>query len=208
MRFQIHTAGYVALALTAICLSATAAPLCANDKRIQNDDGGVLLVSDGSIPNGPCFRISGKITAPDFFDTFKRITDDSGSRYWSGTTEVTEFPDRIDLIFVIYDEPCSDKLGDTTPRIYMTREMMSSLHLYLYWKRGVELRPIENAKHKHSGIEAIPPYATDLAQELPERLLWSYDFAVPSGGVPLSDSLVLILRTPDGHMAARVAARP
>jgi len=30
---------------------------------------------------------------------------------------------------------------------------------------------------------------------------------VPSAGVPLGDSLVLIMRTPDDHIAARVAAR-
>jgi hypothetical protein len=30
---------------------------------------------------------------------------------------------------------------------------------------------------------------------------------LPSAGVPVTDSLVVVLRTPDGHIAARAAAR-
>jgi hypothetical protein len=42
---------------------------------------------------------------------------------------------------------------------------------------------------------------------LPKRFIWSYEFGIPGAGVPLTDSLVLIFRTADGHIAARVAAR-
>jgi len=42
---------------------------------------------------------------------------------------------------------------------------------------------------------------------LPKRYRWFLGFTIPSGGVPLMDRLVLIIRTPDGHKAARVAAR-
>ena len=50
-------------------------------------------------------------------------------------------------------------------------------------------------------------YAVDLAAELPERFEWEFEFDVPSDGVPVTDSLVVILRAPDGHIAARAAAR-
>ncbi len=42
---------------------------------------------------------------------------------------------------------------------------------------------------------------------LPEKLSWSYEFAVPSADVPLGDSLVLVMKTEDNRIAARVAAR-
>jgi hypothetical protein len=51
------------------------------------------------------------------------------------------------------------------------------------------------------------PYAVKLATELPKRFEWSYQLAVPSKDVPLTDSLVLVFRTADGRIAARVAAR-
>ena len=49
----------------------------------------------------------------------------------------------------------------------------------------------------------MPPYATELASELHEKLEWMYEFIIPSKGVPLTDGLVLIVRREDGHIAAR-----
>ncbi|MEQ1473520.1 MAG: hypothetical protein ABLQ96_06850, partial [Candidatus Acidiferrum sp.] len=96
---------------------------------------------------------------------------------------------------------------DASTRVYLTRAMMSKLHLSLFWKRGVDLRPVEGFKLAHFSISAIPPYAKELANELPERLQWNYELDVPSSGVPLTDGLVLIVRREDGRIAARVAAR-
>jgi hypothetical protein len=39
------------------------------------------------------------------------------------------------------------------------------------------------------------------------RFQWFLRFTIPSAGVPLTDRLVLIIRTADGRTAARVAAR-
>ena len=89
----------------------------------------------------------------------------------------------------------------------MTQDMMENLHLSIYWKHSVELRPVENIKLLDTRIDRINPYAAALAAELPRRYEWSYELSVPSAGVSLSDSLVFILRTPDERIAARVAAR-
>jgi hypothetical protein len=69
------------------------------------------------------------------------------------------------------------------------------------------LRPVKNIKLLDARVDRINPYATALAAELPRRYEWSYEMSVPSDGVSLSDSLVFVLRTPDGRIAARVAAR-
>jgi hypothetical protein len=84
---------------------------------------------------------------------------------------------------------------------------MSAMKLSLYWKHGVDLRPIERVTEKDFAVVPVVPYAANLASELPKRFEWSYEWAVPSAGVPLADSLVLVFRTPDGRIAARVAAR-
>jgi hypothetical protein len=52
----------------------------------------------------------------------------------------------------------------------------------------------------------MPP-AQAQARGLPEKLEWSYEYSVPSGGVPLTDSLVLVLRDENNRIVARVAAR-
>ncbi len=69
------------------------------------------------------------------------------------------------------------------------------------------MRPAGKISVLQLSADPIQPYATDRAAELPKRYLWSYELGVPAEGVPLTDSLVLIFRTTNGHIAARVAAR-
>jgi hypothetical protein len=84
---------------------------------------------------------------------------------------------------------------------------MSSLHLYLYWKHGVELRPVGSVERKYFAVREVIPEAAAKAHGLPVKLEWAYEYVVPSAGVPLTDSLVLILRDAENHIVARVAAR-
>src|ERR1700686_2987625 len=173
-------------------------------KTIWNFDGGVFLETDGSLSENTCFRLAGHMADKGFFDNLKRIDDNQGTRYLRGKEVVTEFPERLKLLFVIHDQPCPSQMHDPKGREYLPREMMSKLHLSLFWKRGVALRPAENFKVNFFSVEPIPPYATELAHELPRRFQWAYELEIPSAGIPLSDSLVMIFRRDDGHIAARV----
>jgi hypothetical protein len=195
-------------------LPAASAPQRSHEKTVWNYEGGLFLQTNGSIPNGPCFRISGHVEAAGFFDNLKRSDTDAGAEFRRGKEMVTHFPDQLLLQFVVfdhYDQTCPPQVENTNSSRYLTRALMSTLHLYLYWKHGVELRPIANAEPKYFSVDPVLPTATARAaahgNPIPEKLAWSYEFVVPSAGVPLSDSLVLILRTPENHIAARVAAR-
>ena len=145
----------------------------------------------------------------------KRVDTDMGATFRRGSETVTHFPDTISLQFVVfdhYDATCPPQVENTSGTVHLTRAMMASMHLYLYWKHGVELTPIANVVPKYFSVDPRPLTATMRAaaakgEPVPERLSWSYEFAVPSADVPLSDSLVLVLRTADNHIAARVAAR-
>jgi hypothetical protein len=176
-------------------------------KGVWNYDGGVFFETDGHIPNGACFRLAGRLTAPGFFDDFKRLDGENGAEFHRGPESVTHFPDQLALSFRISDFSCSTQLHNAGLQVYLTREQMNSLRLALYWKRGVALRPIENFTRTHSSVESVAPYAPALAAQLSQRFRWSYEYSVPSAGVPLTDSLVIVVRTQDGRIAARVAAR-
>jgi hypothetical protein len=169
--------------------------------------GGVFLVGDGGIPNGPCFRINGRVTSAGFFNELKSYDSDEGTVFRLGTNEVTQFPEKVLLSLTIRDQPCSFGLQAVGTGVYLTPEAMGTLRLSLYWKHGVELRPAGKVALVKVSVDPIQPYATELAAELPKRYLWSYELGIPGAGVPLTDSLVLIFRTADGHIAARVAAR-
>ncbi len=177
------------------------------EPKVEIYYGGVFLVGEGGIPNGPCFRINGRITSAGFFNELKSYDSDDGTVFRLGTNEVTQFPDKVLLSLTIHDQPCSFGLQPVGTGVYLTPETMGNLKLSLYWKHGVELRPAGKVAVVHYSVVPLQPYATELAAELPKRYLWSYEFGIPGAGVPLTDSLVLIFRTPDGHIAARVAAR-
>jgi hypothetical protein len=177
------------------------------EKSIWNYDGGVLFATDGSLPNGVCFRVNGEANAGEFFNNLKRVDDEHGTLFRRGTETVTHFPGELLLSFDIHDQPCAPLLREFETRSHLTHEMMGTLRLTLYWKQGVDLRPVKNITEVRSSVVPITPYAANLASELPKRFAWSYQLTVPSKGIPLTDSLVLVFRTPDGRIAARVAAR-
>jgi hypothetical protein len=207
MRAQRHkTAGLAILSFLLLASNASASQ-SRRDKNVWNYDGGVFFATDGSLPNGVCFRVSGNLDAPDFFLNLKRINDEKGTIFRRGTETVTHFPDELFLSFDIHDQPCTPGLQETASRRYLTPEMIGTLGVSFYWKRGVDLRPAKNITELHAAIEPIVPYAANLASQLPKRFEWSYQLAVPSKGVPLTDSLVLVFRTEGGRIAARVAAR-
>jgi hypothetical protein len=188
---------------------APAAPLnqSKRDKSVWNYDGGVIFVTDGSLPNGVCFRVNGEVNAGEFFDHLKRVDNEHGTVFLRGTETVSEFPQALDVSFAIRDEPCTPGLREIAPRTFLTREMMSHLQLSIYWKHGVDLRPVKDVREVEARVERIAPYAKGLAAELPDRFEWTYLLTVPSAGVPLTDSMVFVFRTNEEHIAARVAAR-
>lgn len=178
-----------------------------HEKDVWNYDGGVFFVTDGSLPNGVCFRVSGRMNSGDFFDGLQRIDTEQSTVFRRGMQSVTKFPESVTVRFSIRDELCPSGVKQVGTRAYMTQKMIDDVRLSIYWKHGVELRAVKNVKEVDSRVDRIEPYAASLAADLPARYEWSYELVVPSAGVPLSDSLAFIFRTPDGRIAARVAAR-
>lgn len=177
------------------------------EHRVWNLDGGAFFATDGGLANGACFRLEGRVMAPDFFRNLKRVDDAGGTTYRRGREVITDFPDELLVEFEIRDSPCSVDLKETKPRPALTPEMLATLKLRLFWKAGLEMRPVENAKITETETRPLEPYDGEAKKELPQRYEWFYAMTVRSAGVPLTDSLVFVLETPDGHFAARVAAR-
>src|SRR6267154_1986775 len=176
-------------------------------KQVLNFDGGILFATEGGLSDLTCFQLTGRATAPSFFDDFKRIDDENGMEYRSGQKVVTEFPGELQVSFIMFDIPCKSQTLEPGPRKYLTQEMMKALRFSFYWKRGIELRQIENLKWGPATAEPVEPFNAESKEEWPKRFRWFLNFVIPSAGVPLTDRLVLIIRTPDGRKASRVAAR-
>jgi hypothetical protein len=175
-------------------------------RTVWNLDGGVFFATDGHLENGSCFRLSGGVTAPDFFDGLRRIDTDDGTIYLLNNKPVTEFPDELLLTLHLLDHPCSQDLKDTAVRPPITPEIMSALRLHFYWKDGVALRPVDSSKRTNASVTRLLPFAKQVDDELAPRFQWNYTFTVQSAGVPLTNDLVLIIESEDHKIAARTAA--
>lgn len=199
------------ISLAVLLLLAAFAPFLPaqpnHEKAVWNYDGGLLLLTDGAFPSGPCFRLSGRATAPGYFDNLKRLDTQLGVIIHRGNDIVTEFPAELHLSFVLYDLPCENQIQNTGTWAYLTRPLVGTLRLSFFWKHVMELRPASGVVPVHFETRPVLPYASELTPELPQKLEWFFGFDVPSAGVPVTDSLVVILRTPDGRIAARAAVR-
>jgi hypothetical protein len=178
-------------------------------RTVWNLDGGVFFATDGHLPSGSCFRLSGQMNAPDFFDGLRRMDSEEGTSYYLRGQLVTEYPGEVQIVIRLLDFPCSLDLKDTVVRPPITRETMATLRLNFYWKQGVHMRPVQESKRTAAEVRRIGTFAAGPAadDELAPRYEWSYAFTVNSENVPLSNDLVLIITGEDGKIAARVAAR-
>ena len=176
-------------------------------RTVWNLDGGAFFITDGHLENGSCFRLSGQVTAPDFFDGLRRVDTDEGTTYFLRDQIVTEFPDEIFVTLHVLDAPCSLDLKDTAVRPPITAEIIGALRLNFYWKAGVAMRPVESSKRTAASIRRLTPYSAQAAEELAPRFEWNYSFVIQSAGVPLNNDLVFIIENEDHKIAARTAAR-
>src|SRR5215475_9907109 len=178
-------------------------------RTVWNLDGGVFFATDGHLPNGSCFRLSGQMNAADFFDGLRRVDSEEGTFYYLRNQLVTEYPGQVQIVIHVLDFPCTLDLKDSAVRPPITREMMAMLRLNFYWKQGVHMRPVEESKRTGADIRRIGTFAAGPAadDELTPRYEWSYAFTVNSENIPLTDDLVLVIEDHGHKIAARVAAR-
>src|SRR5213078_4417538 len=76
------------------------------EKSVWNYDGGVFFETDGSLPNGVCFRVHGQMSSGDFFNGLKRIDTDQSTVFQRGNETVTKFSDSVTVSFSIRDQLC------------------------------------------------------------------------------------------------------
>jgi len=182
-------------------------PAAAQSKGKRVYTNVVPFITDGRIPGGPCMRISGDITAPDFFTGLTRIGTPDGFEFRRGKEFVTEFPQELTLHLQIRDFPCMGSFEAAAPRRFLTQQIVGALALHFYWKRGFALRPLKNVTRTKATALPLAPISNQDTGDPVERFVWRFEFAVPSAGVPLTDHLVIVLRTAEGKLVARVSAR-
>jgi hypothetical protein len=79
-------------------------------------------------------------------------------------------------------------------------EFMSSLQFEAYWKHGFDMQKAE--------VEVLSAeQSNDLARVAASAKLWKYELSVESENIPLSDSLAVVILTPNGRIVSRLSGR-
>jgi hypothetical protein len=207
MRYQRLAAALLVLVLPVYACPPANSRGNKHDKSVWDWSGGVLLETDGALPEGPCFRLAGKLSGPEFFENLKREDTNSGTVFRRGNDVVTEFPKQLHLTFLMHDMPCDNQLQTVGTHGYLNRELIGKLRMNFFWKSGTQLRPASGIVLKTFEIHAAQRSTAETAKDLPQKYEWWFDFDVPSESVPITDSLVIVILTANNHIAARVAAR-
>src|SRR5262249_5845855 len=132
MRSRFRSISYAAIAVILACpqslpqAAGASRPKTMHGKTVWNYTGGIYLVTDGGIPDGPCFRLNGRVNAPDFFTGLKRIDSDGAETIFRrGDEEVKTYPDEVLLEFFFHDQLCPaayEPGASRAPRAFLTRE--------------------------------------------------------------------------------------
>src|SRR5260370_42155796 len=112
MRFWNNIFAGIALLIFLVGAAAASLRQANSGKTAENYDRGVFFRTDGSLPNGVCFRVSGGMDAPEFLHHLKRIDDERGTLYRRRPPTVTDFPDELLLSLSIHDHPCAPGLRE------------------------------------------------------------------------------------------------
>src|SRR5258708_13517082 len=87
MRLLLH-ATRCAAALLILCNT----PALAGDKSVWNYQGGIFVITNGAIANGPCFRLAGRVTSGAFFDHLNPIAKKSATIFRHASATAPNFP--------------------------------------------------------------------------------------------------------------------
>ena len=93
MRFRDYKIAVVAFLIFLGCAPGASLSQARRSKTVWSYDGGVFFATDGSLPNGVCFRVSGEMNAAEFFDHLKRVDDEHGTVFRRGPETVSQFPE-------------------------------------------------------------------------------------------------------------------
>ena len=161
-------------------------------KRIVPIDDAIF--ADGKL----CVPLAVAMTSGDFFDGLKTAEASSGRRFYKHARTITEFPAQMTIFIRASMLPCSQfpyipVSGDDA------RDFMGALDFTLEWQSHFERRPVEilSARVVSPGPSVWP----ENQKPIP---VWSYIFTVKTERVPLTDDLIITMRSETSKLVSRM----
>ena len=164
--------------------------------------------------SGTCPVFAALLSADDFFEGLEVRQTPLGPEYRKGSQVMTEFPQRVNVSVKTWVWKCGTAQPEDPA---LAKSVLEKLRLEASWKSGMKTRPVKEwsvrlrkpslqewmedpatKKLKEMGLEPRDPDADGV---------WLFELTIRDEKIPLSDSLIIIIKTEDGKLAARFAGR-
>jgi hypothetical protein len=187
---------------------STGEPLPPDPQELkQRFNPSMKFMTEGTLGPNICFLFGGLLQSRQEIYGLKKEDTDAGAVFLLGEKKVTSFPEWIYLEVWLRQRSCSegtDKKKRNEP--VLSPEMVNQMQLELYWRSEGNLRPVEEVRFH--GFETLPEVKSSaLLSPGIDGTNWRGVIAVKCTGIPLTNSLVIVLRASDTAIAARTATR-
>jgi hypothetical protein len=149
-----------------------------------------------------CLMLGAKAVARDFFKGLRARDTPEGRAFQKHGKAVKSFPERLTVKIDAGFDSCVGKTVLDCDRcdLRLNDVFMNSLQFAAYWKHGFDMQKAE--------MEVLSAeQSNDLARVEPSAKLWKYELSVKSENIPLSDSLIIVILTPNGRIVSRLSGK-
>jgi hypothetical protein len=147
-----------------------------------------------------CLMLGARAVAEDFFKGLEAHKSGDRRTFKRHGKTVKFFPAQVIVKIEAAVAPCARKITLPCDRcdFRFDEEFMKSLQFDAFWKSVFDQRKAE-----------LGVLSEDESRDLaPTAKLWVYEFSVNSNDVPLTESLLVVLRAPDGRIVSRLSGKP
>jgi len=156
-----------------------------------------------SLHNFVCYVRSARLRSDDLFRDWKAYKTKNGKEIRIKSYVVRVFPERMTVEVFANASHCAsledpnEARGGVQPDFRFDRDFIQSLRFEGFWKRGFDLQTAD--VRVLTEAQTHPPVATDGTSMEYELEVWSHD-------IPLIDTLVISVLSPDGKLVTRFSA--
>lgn len=171
-----------------------------------NDGRALTFVWQPSTAAGFCFEFSGTLTAEDFFQGIPRTETPGGIEFVKGSRSLRYFPENLEITIHPLGVRCREgstarSQKDEEPAI----ELMSALHLEVYWKEGTSMKAVREVSPKALTLEEAGDLIPSNLMTEPGKV-WTYHLNIKDDQVPLRSHIIVVITSSDGRTIARLSA--
>jgi hypothetical protein len=150
-----------------------------------------------------CGGIVVNLEAGDFFEGLEVRSTSSGKQFLKGTQAVVLFPKEMMATVSVFTDRCvgPPDPNQIQPEFVFDTKLIASLRFEAFWQRGFE------KKNANLGLFSSGELGRDSFESGISTNAWRYVLTIKCQDIPLTDTLVIKILSPDGQLVSRLSQR-